>query len=100
MLCEILVRTAHPAPKRIPIITKNATTQTRATALSCSGVGRVIPIASMMPLVSEIRKRINIVRRYPHYYRRSSELRTNLRLWRFEQRGTKKNGRPDYPTAL
>ena len=54
----------------------------------------------MMPLVSEIRKRIDIVRRYPHYYRRSSELRTNLRLWRFEQRGTKKNGRPDYPTAL
>jgi len=39
----------------IPIITKKATTQMIATAFSCSGVGSVIPIASIIPLVNETR---------------------------------------------
>jgi len=37
----------------IPIIAKNATTQMIATAFSCSGVGSVMPIAIMIPLVNE-----------------------------------------------
>jgi len=37
----------------IPIITKKAATQMIATVFSCSGLGRVIPIASMIPLVNE-----------------------------------------------
>ena len=39
----------------IPIIAKKATTQMSATAFSCSGVGSVMPIANMMPLVNETR---------------------------------------------
>ena len=37
----------------IAIITKKAATQMIATAFSCSGVGNVMPIASMIPLVNE-----------------------------------------------
>ena len=44
----------------MPIITKNATTQTIATVFSCSGFGKVIPIAIMIPLVNEISSRISI----------------------------------------
>ena len=44
----------------MPIITKNATTHTSATVFSCSGLGKVMPIASMIPLVNEISNRISI----------------------------------------
>jgi len=37
----------------IAIIPKKAATQIIATAFSCSGVGSVMPIASMIPFVSE-----------------------------------------------
>ena len=42
----------------IPIITKKATIQMIATAFSCAGVGNVIPIASMIPLVNETSSRM------------------------------------------
>jgi len=44
----------------IPIITKKATTQTIATVFSCSGFGRVMPIASMIPFVNETSNRISM----------------------------------------
>ena len=60
MLCERLASTAQPTPTMMAIIKKNAATQTRATVFSCSGFGRVIPIASMIPLLNEMSNRISI----------------------------------------
>ena len=60
ILRDKLVRTAHPTAAMIPIIAKKATTQMMATAFSCSGLGRVMPIASMIPLVNETKYLMNI----------------------------------------
>lgn len=58
MLWERLCNTAHPTPAMMAIITKNAATQIKATALSCSGFGGVMPTANMIPFETESRNRM------------------------------------------
>ena len=58
----MLSSTAHPAPKMIAIIKKKAATQIRATAFSCSGLGKVMPIANMIPFVNETKNRMSMAR--------------------------------------